>query len=121
MDKLFDQGALDIFMTPIFMKKNRPAYKLSVLAKSKDIEDIEYLIFKETSTIGIRKYQVERTIMEREIITAATKFGDIRLKRSSFKDIIKYIPEYEDVRELADKHNISFREIYNEAMKAVRS
>ena len=80
MEKLLEKGALDVFFTPIYMKKNRPAYQLTIICYQEDIKELQRVIFKNTSTIGIRKYQVERAILDRRRETIETKFGPIRYK-----------------------------------------
>ena len=74
-EKLFENGALDVFYTPIYMKKNRPAYCLTVCSKKEDIHKLQNIIFKETTTIGIRYRYENRTELKREIIEIDTKYG----------------------------------------------
>lgn len=106
-DKLFEAGAFDIYTTPIQMKKSRPAVLLSVITPSMNIKKIEKIIFRETSTFGIRRYPVERTKLERNVITVKTKYGNIRLKIGRFDGkIIKAIPEYEDLKIVAGKSGL---------------
>ena len=114
MEMLLDKGALDVFYTPIQMKKNRPAYKLTVLCKEENITEVKKIIFRETSTIGMRFYKAERECMEREIRTIDSKYGKARVKVSTFEDIVKVIPEYEDCKKLAIENKIALSEIYNE-------
>ena len=76
MDRLFEAGARDAYFTPIFMKKNRPAYMLSVLCLKDKISELERIIFSETTTIGIRRYPVERSVMKRFRKTVSTPYGD---------------------------------------------
>ena len=106
--RLFAAGALDAFYTPVFMKKNRPAFKLTVMSDPDCVKAIETCILKETSTIGIRKYEVNRTCMERRIETRHTEFGDVRVKVCSFNDIHKETLEYEDVKRIANAEGLSF-------------
>lgn len=118
MDKLFKEGALDVFLTGIIMKKSRPAVKLSVLVKSGDISRLSNIIFSETSTIGIRRYQVERDILKREIVKIPCRFGIIGVKVSYLDgEIVNYAPEYEDVRSAAVQSGTSIKEVYNESIK----
>ena len=112
MDKILGIGAKDIYFTPVYMKKNRPAYELGVLCEYKDVEKIEDIIFKHTTTIGIRKYKVERTVLEREIIDVSTKYGLVKVKRCNLKNKTKYYPEYESVKALAKTKNLSYKEVY---------
>ena len=68
MDRLFDAGARDVYYTPIYMKKNRPAYQINVICKEQDISGLEQIIFRETTTIGIRRVEMERTVLELSLI-----------------------------------------------------
>lgn len=112
MEKLLEANALDVFYTPIYMKKNRPAIKLSVICKEADIKNIEDIIFTQTTTIGVRKYKVDRECLERDIITKDTVYGKINFKVSRYKGIEKCIPEYEDCKKIAQENNISLYEVY---------
>jgi len=118
MEKLLENGAKDVYFTPIYMKKNRPAYKLSVLCDEKDIGDMEAIIFKNTTSIGIRRQKVERTVLEREIVELETKYGPVRLKVSSFKDKEYYCPEYDDIRDICNKTGLDYKTIYD-AIKSI--
>ena len=109
---LFQNGALDVFYTPIFMKKNRPAYRLTVVCKEPDILRLQNIIFKETTTIGIR-YRVEyRTELEREFVTIDTKYGKLQAKKVVNNGETYIYPEYESMKELAEKNRIPLKEIY---------
>lgn len=114
MPLLFEQGALDVFYTNIIMKKNRPGIKLSVLCHMDDMETIENIIFHETTTLGIRKYLVDRNILERSSKKVETPYGEIRIKLAK-KDhkIIKAAPEYEDCRRIANENNIPLKDVYH--------
>jgi pyridinium-3,5-bisthiocarboxylic acid mononucleotide nickel chelatase len=114
MDKFFEAGALDVYFTPIQMKKNRPAVKLSVLFKN-DIEDeIVDIIFKETTTLGIRVFDnIKRYTLDREIKTAKTPWGSVRVKIAKRRNMIVNItPEYKDCKKIADDNNIPLKEVY---------
>ncbi|KPU45901.1 hypothetical protein OXPF_03690 [Oxobacter pfennigii] len=118
MKKLFDAGALDVFLTNIIMKKGRPAVKLSVIAKEETVDKLSEIIFSETSTIGLRKYSVEREVLERKIFKVDTKYGEISIKAAYRKGVLSnFAPEYEDVKETALKSGIPVKEVYNEAVK----
>ena len=80
MDRLFDAGARDVYYTPIYMKKNRPAYQINVICKEQDISGLEQIIFRETTTIGIRRVEMERTVLEREQRVDSTSLGMIEVK-----------------------------------------
>ena len=120
MDKIFSAGALDLFFTSIQMKKNRPATKISVLTKHEDLDSIAEIILTETTTFGLRYYEVERKKLPRRIISVDTKFGVIQVKQGYLgKEIVKNIPEYEDCKRLAQKHNVPIFQVYEEAIKNV--
>ena len=82
-EKLFEEGALDVFFTPIFMKKNRPAYRLTVACKKGEMEKLQNIIFRETTTIGIRYRFEERKVLKREEAEIDTKYGKLKVKKSS--------------------------------------
>ncbi len=119
MEKAFSLGALDIFFTPIFMKKNRPAYKLSILCEEKDKSSILDLIFKETSSIGVRITKVEKVFLKREIKEINTKFGKVRLKISYFLGEKKFTPEYEDLKKISQEKNIPLKKVYDFIFKEI--
>jgi len=112
MEELFKNNALDVWFTPIYMKKNRPSYKLSLLCKQEDKEKLISIIFSQTTTAGLRIKPCERIIMQRETITVKTEYGEILVKKLCYNNIVKYIPEYESVKELANKSKIPFQTIY---------
>lgn len=118
MEKLLQAGAADVHFEPCFMKKNRPAYMLRVITKADKVAEMEDIILRHTSTIGIRRYPVERTCMEREIKTVATVYGEVAVKISRYKDIVRCQPEYESVKAVADKHSVSFRKVFDAAKSA---
>ena len=112
MEKLFENGALDVFYTPIFMKKNRPAYKLTVTCKRENIYKLQNIIFKETTTIGIRYRFETRTELERKIIEIDTKYGKLKAKKVINNGEEYIYPEYECLKELANKNDIPLKELY---------
>jgi uncharacterized protein (TIGR00299 family) protein len=111
-DQLFSAGALDVFSTPIQMKKNRPGVLLSVLAPESAMPVLEAILFRETETFGIRRYPVERTKLQREAVTVATPWGPIRGKRGWREGVHVFTPEYEDCARIARQHGIALREVY---------
>lgn len=117
MDKLFEQGALDVFYTPVFMKKNRPAVLLTVLCNKEQEQVVVDTILKETSTLGIRKTVSERYKMERENVKVDTEFGEVNVKVSKFGDFKKFAPEYEDCRKIALSKDIPLWKVYNAVNK----
>lgn len=111
-EKLFENGALDVFYTPIFMKKGRPAYKLTVACRRKNMFKLQNIIFKETTTIGIR-YRFElRTELDREFVEIDTKYGKVKAKKVINDGETYVYPEYESMKEVASKNNIPLKELY---------
>lgn len=112
MQKLFDAGARDVHYMPVFMKKNRPAYQLNVICSEEDIERLEEIIFMETTTIGIRRQKMERSILKREIKEVQTSIGRAKVKICSLPLGQRIYPEYESVIELCRKSGLSWQEVY---------
>lgn len=113
MDILLKKGARDVYYTPIFMKKNRPAYLLGVICSEKDISFMEELIFTHTTTIGIRKQEMKRTTLKRSFKTLMTPFGEATVKVCSFQDKTFYYPESDSIRSLADKSGLDYTTLYS--------
>ena len=114
MNLLMANGAREVHYTPIYTKKNRPAYTLTVICKESEREKLENLIFSETTTIGIRRVEMERTILQREIQKKDTPVGTAIVKACTLPDgNRRYSPEYENVAELAERNQLSFRETYD--------
>lgn len=119
METLLEEGALDVFYTSIYMKKNRPAIKLSVLCQKEKVQDVQQIIFKETTTIGIRMYETNRACMDREWIIVSTDYGEIRVKKAQYGDIIKYSPEYEDCKRYAKEWKVPVQTVYQAALQGM--
>jgi len=117
---LFENGANDVFTTPIMMKKNRPATKLSCLCKEGLCDNITELIIHHTTTLGVRITKHHRKILKREVMIVKTGYGKIRIKKAQGFGITKLKPEYEDVLAAAKKHELPFQVVYNEAYDAAR-
>jgi uncharacterized protein (TIGR00299 family) protein len=114
MEKLLAAGALDVFFTPIQMKKNRPAVLISVLCRLTEVDGLEAILFRETSTLGVRRQSVERRCLERTSEIVVTKYGSIRVKVARLPDgSTKLAPEYEDCKQAAQTHNVPLREVYD--------
>lgn len=112
IEKLFRAGALDVFIENIIMKKCRPSVKLTVIADKKDIDLLADIIFKETTSIGLRFYDVKRKILNREVRHIKTEYGDVRLKIAQLNGKIANIsPEYEDLKALSMKTHIPIKEL----------
>ena len=112
LDQLFEAGAQDAYATPIYMKKNRPATMVTVICRESLIEKMEDVLFTHTTTIGIRKYPVERTILPREIRAIDTPWGKAHVKYVSWKGHIYAYPENDDVTAIAKKHHLGHPEVY---------
>jgi uncharacterized protein (TIGR00299 family) protein len=112
MNRLFEAGALDVFLENIIMKKSRPAIKLTAIIRERDVDPISDILFAETTTIGIRMYRAEREILEREIKNVKTRYGIVRFKISRHKGkILTATPEYDDLKAISDKTGIPVRNI----------
>ncbi len=120
MEKLFQEGALDVYTASIYMKKNRPAVMLTVLAELQNEEKIKNILFTETSTLGIRRTMKQRYCMAREIMAVNTPYGEIRVKVATLGDLKKVAPEYEDCKKAAQTHGVSLLRIYNAVNEAAK-
>ena len=117
-DKLFAAGALDVWTTPIYMKKNRPAQMLSVLVESDNQAACMKIIFEETTTIGLRVINVDKRIEAvRKIAKVETSYGEVQCKVSAYDGkIVSITPEYEDCRRLAEKNNVPLKNVWQDAL-----
>ncbi|WP_176012847.1 nickel pincer cofactor biosynthesis protein LarC [Victivallis sp. Marseille-Q1083] len=115
MEQLFTTGALDVHYLPVFMKKNRPGWLLRVIADAADLTALEAVIFRTTTTIGIRRYRVERSCLRRESRTVQLPGGEVAVKKCTFGNESFYYPEYESVKRLAEATGIAFPALYSEA------
>ena len=121
MDRLFLLGALDVFLTPIRMKKNRPAHMLSIIVYKQNLKEILEVLFSESTTLGVRIREVKRLRLAQKNFITETKYGKIRVKVGMFKGEIKNIaPEYENCKKIAKQHQIPLKEVYEEAKKIIR-
>jgi len=120
VEKLLAAGALDAFCTPIYMKKGRPAVMVSVLAEPARRQELEAILFAETSTFGIRSYRAERRKLGRSYTEGDTPYGRIRLKVGRHGDkVVSVSPEYEDCRAAAERTGVPLREIMTAALRAI--
>ncbi|OGW49507.1 MAG: TIGR00299 family protein [Nitrospirae bacterium RBG_19FT_COMBO_42_15] len=118
MDILFASGALDVYLTPIIMKKGRPGTMLSVLAKKDDVKKLSDIIFRETTSIGMRVQEIGRIKVEREIKEIRTKYGRARVKIAfDDKEILGINPEYEDCKRIAIKKGIPLKKVMEEVKR----
>lgn len=118
---LMKSGALDVHFTPCFMKKNRPAYLLTVICPEEKTAELEKIIFLNTTTIGIRRSKMERSILPRKIITVKTELGDAQVKAVDVSGEKKFYPEYESVRVLCLENGCDFASAYREVLAAAKS
>lgn len=115
MDRLMEAGARDVHFVPVFMKKNRPAYELAVICDEDKIKELEQAIFQETTTIGIRRIRMERSLLPREASTVTLKEGELKIKRCVLPGgQVRYYPEYESVIRLAQESGLSFQQVMDE-------
>ena len=119
MDRLLEAGALDVFGTPIQMKKNRPGTLLTVLAKPEAADKLSRIIFAETTTLGVRRREEVRQTLARRWETVGTKFGEVRIKIASLNgSVTNYAPEYEDCRRIAEAQRVPLKTVMQEAVQA---
>jgi uncharacterized protein (TIGR00299 family) protein len=118
LEKSLAAGALDVYTTPVQMKKNRPGTLLTVLCKPQDTNGLMSLIFAETTTFGARTYRAQRRTLPREHVSVSTSFGDVRIKVSRVNGRILHVaPEYDDCRKLAVEKNVPLLRVINEALR----
>jgi uncharacterized protein (DUF111 family) len=122
MDRLFEAGALDVCYSPIFMKKNRPATMLTVLCKEDKRLGLERIIFTETTTIGIRRMTMQRSLLARTFENVQTELGEVTMKVCSYVDqngtqTFVY-PEFESVKKLAQTHGLPLKAVFDLAVQA---
>ena len=114
IDRLMQAGALDVHYSPVYMKKNRPAWELTVICKKSRMEELEDIIFKETTTIGIREFpSVMRSILRRNQRQVETPFGIAEVKEVALPGERRFYPEYESVKAIAEKNHLPFAEVYH--------
>ncbi len=114
MDRLFEAGALDVYLTQVIMKKGRPGIVLTAICTNDRKEDLTNIILSETTSIGLRFYKAARNTLDREIKTVKTKWGNVRVKKSwQGNGIKKTTPEYEDCKKIASRHNIPLIDVLN--------
>ncbi|MCH7760762.1 nickel pincer cofactor biosynthesis protein LarC [candidate division TA06 bacterium] len=120
-ERLMERGGLDVFMTPVQMKKGRPGILLSLLAPSDQVDELTFILFDETTTFGVRVQTVERRKLSREVLPIQTAFGEVKVKVGKWGEKVKSIsPEYEDCRKIALEKGLPLKEIYEEAKRAAR-
>jgi hypothetical protein len=118
LEQALAAGALDAYVVPVQMKKNRPGMLLTVLTRTEDRERIAQLIFSETTTIGLRVRDEQRYVLPRRIITVQTQWGDVRMKLATLGSAVaNCAPEYEDCRRIAAQHKIPLKHVMQEAIR----
>ena len=119
MNKLSDKGALDVWMAPIYMKKNRPGITLAIMTHAGNEDELVDILFKETSTLGVRVSTVTRKKAKREMITVGTKFGKVAVKIADYKGkLVNISPEYSDCAEIAHQKGVPIKKVYDAAKEA---
>jgi hypothetical protein len=120
MERLFAAGALDCWFTAIQMKKNRPATQLSVLCRKSDRDAVTGIIYRETTTLGVRVIAVGRECLERTFATVATRFGEIEVKVAKYKgETVSAKPEYETLRRFASAHSVPLKDVEAEVGREI--
>lgn len=113
VEKLFKNGVLDVYITPVIMKKGRPGNIISVLCEKKNFKEVVEIIFNETTTIGLRVSDIKRLKLKRELIEINTPFGKVKAKKIYIDEEEKVIPEYEECKKIAEKNKIPLNKVYN--------
>ncbi|HYQ58931.1 MAG TPA: nickel pincer cofactor biosynthesis protein LarC [Draconibacterium sp.] len=120
MDRLFEAGASDVWITPIIMKKTRPATTLSVLCKPDTASIMKTILFEQAKTIGLREYPVQKSMLRREEKTVDTPYGKVRIKESYFSGKkVRVKPEFEDCQQLALQYGVSIEELTHKIIKSL--
>ena len=118
IERLLSAGALDVWITSIIMKKGRPAHKLSVLSSAENLEQLALIVFRETSSLGLRYYPVKRKIASRRFIETELADGSVAVKIATYnEELVNIAPEYEDCRKIADKTGKALKNVMQEAIK----
>ena len=119
IEQLFSAGAREVFTQPIGMKKNRPGVLLSVLCAAEDADRMAEEIMKHTSTLGIRRQEMSRYVLKRDVRTISTPYGDVRIKQASGMGVERSKPEFDDVALLATENNLPLRTIRDAVEKNI--
>lgn len=117
MDKLFEAGAHDVFFTPVYMKKRRPATMVTITAMESVVEAIGTALFRNSTTIGFRWYHVNRWKLDRVFIEVETPWGKMKAKQVEFDGNFRIFPEYEECRRVAEENSVPLQEVYCEVFK----
>jgi uncharacterized protein (TIGR00299 family) protein len=118
-ERLLAAGALDVFITPVQMKKNRPGMNLTVIAEHRRRSELGEIVFEETTTLGVRVQEVERQVLERKIVKVETRFGRVSVKLGLSGDrVLNVAPEFEDCRRIASAKRVSLKQVQHAAIAA---
>jgi uncharacterized protein (DUF111 family) len=121
VDKLLAAGALDVTLTPTVMKKGRPAIVLAILAPGALLDAVSQLVFRESTTLGLRYHPVYRRMLDREHRTVSTPWGDVRVKLGKLDgEVLNVAPEFEDCKQVADAANAPLKSVWQEALASAR-
>jgi len=121
MDILFARKALDVVFIPVYMKKNRPGVRVNVLCRKNDKSELMDVLFKESTTLGVRYSRVSRRCLEREIISVETPWGKVRVKKAYLRGkLVQEQAEYEDMKKIAEENNVSIKELYQTVAVSLR-
>ncbi len=120
MDLLFEAGANDVFYTPIYMKKNRPGVLLQLLCAASNLDQMKEILFKETTTLGVRYYPLSVHRLERAFRHVQTKWGAVTVKEGLYNgELIQSAPEYEECKKLARENKIPLKTVYQQVWRAL--
>lgn len=117
MQRLIEAGARDVHYMPVFMKKNRPAYQLNVICKEDKMEELQQIIFEETTSIGIRIQRMERKILERRLETRKTSMGDVQVKVCKLKSGERIYPEHDNIAKICKETGKTWQEVYRQIIE----
>jgi len=120
-EQAFQLGALDVMCAPVQMKKNRPGILITILAEKKNVPQLEELIFRETTTLGLRVREERRRTLERRHVSVATAWGEVRIKVGLLEGKeVNAMPEFEDCRKIAVAHSVALKRVQEAALQAYR-
>jgi pyridinium-3,5-bisthiocarboxylic acid mononucleotide nickel chelatase len=116
--QLWESGALDVYTTPIQMKKQRPGVTLTAIGRPQDADALEAILFRETTTLGIRRFPAARSKLNRETQSVSTPWGAVQGVVATLGDARRFSPEYESCRQIAEQHHVPLRAVYEAAQTA---
>ena len=118
-NKLLSAGALDVYLTQILMKKQRPGFLLTVLSDFQNKENLEKIILNETTTFGVRSWKISRVCLDRKIEKFNSSLGTVKIKTGQLGNIVKKMPEFDDCLKIAEKLDLPVREVYNKIISEI--